>query len=190
MDVVDLLPAGWQYVDDSATITFPDDSTLSGNAADPTSIIGQHMTWDLNARIPAHETLTIVYRAVTTAPPGGISINKATATGELGTKVFTAMGAAAVNISDIQVSKDSNITGLLTAGDYIDYTLTLTNASLLPHNQIAVRDPLPAGTNYVANSTVCKREGDGHLSRSIQCQVLQQQQWYFRLEFLMDRGWC
>jgi uncharacterized repeat protein (TIGR01451 family) len=154
VDVVDLLPASWQYVDDSTTITFPDDSTLSGNDADPTSIVGQHMTWDLNARIPAHKTLTIVYKAVTTTPPGGISINKATATGELGTRVFTAMGNAAVNISDIQMVKDSNVTGLVKAGDLIDYTLTLTNASLLPHNQIVVRDPLPAGTSYVANSTV------------------------------------
>jgi uncharacterized repeat protein (TIGR01451 family) len=154
VDVVDLLPAGWQYVDDSATITFPDDSTVSGNAADPSSIAGQLMTWDLDVNIPAHKTLTIAYKAVTTAPPGGISINKATATGELGTKVFTAMGSASVNISDIQVEKDSNVTGLLKAGDLIDYTLTLTNTSLLPHNQIVVRDPLPPGTNYVDNSTV------------------------------------
>jgi len=154
MDMIDTLPNNWQYVDDSTTITFPDDSTLSGNAADPTSIIGQVLTWDLSDDLPAGETLSIVYQAVTTAPPGGISINKARASGELGTKFFTAMDDAAVNISDIQVEKDSNVTGLVKAGDLIDYTLTLTNISLLPHNQIVVRDPLPVGTTYVANSTV------------------------------------
>ena len=154
MDVIDTLPSNWQYVDDSTTITFPDDSTLSGNAADPSSIIGQVLTWDLSDDLPAGETLSIVFQAITTAAPGGISINTARASGELGTKVFTAMDSAAVNISDIQVSKDSNVTGLLEAGDLIDYTLTLTNTSLLPHNQVVVRDPLPAGTSYVPNSTV------------------------------------
>ncbi len=116
MDVIDTLPNNWQYVDDSTTITFPDDSTLSGNAADPSSIIGQVLTWDLSDNLPAGETLSIVFNAITTAAPGGISINTASASGELGTKLFTAMDTAAVNISDIQVSKDSNVTGLLKGG--------------------------------------------------------------------------
>jgi uncharacterized repeat protein (TIGR01451 family) len=159
VDIVDTLSANWEYVDDSATITFPDDSTLAGNAADPTSIAGQVLTWDLSVDMPVNETLTVTYNAVTTAAPDGISINKAIASGELGTQTFTAMDDAAVNISDIQVEKESNVTDLIEPGDMIDYTLTLTNASLFSHDEIVVRDPLPAGTSYVANSTVATGHG-------------------------------
>jgi uncharacterized repeat protein (TIGR01451 family) len=154
VDVIDTLPDGWAYVDDSTTITFSNDTTLTGNAADPTSIVGQVLTWDLNENMPVYETLTIVFEAITTTAPGGSSVNKATASGVSGGLDFVAMDNATVNISDIQVEKESNVTGLLERGDFIDYTLTLTNISLFDHNAIVVRDPLPAGTSYVAGSTV------------------------------------
>jgi uncharacterized repeat protein (TIGR01451 family) len=154
VDVVDTLPANWQYVDNSAVITFPDDSTLSGNDADPTSIAGQVLTWNLNVDMPVYESMTVVFDAVTTAAPGGASINKAKAIGRNSGRHYTAMDDATVNISDVQVEKESNVTGLVEPGDVIDYTLTLTNVSLFEHDTIAVRDPLPAGTSYVTNSTV------------------------------------
>ena len=154
VDVVDTLPANWSFVNDSATITFPDSSQWTGNAADPTSIVGQVLTWDLNVNMPAHKTMTIVFDAITTAAPGGISINKATATGTIGSRTFTAMDKAAVNVSNIQVAKDSNIPGLVHQGDTINHTLTLSDGSLLPLTNVVVRDPLPAGTTYVPNSTV------------------------------------
>ena len=153
VDVVDTLPANWSFVNDSATITFPDSSQWTGNAADPTSIVGQVLTWDLNVNMLAHNTLTIVFDAITTAAPGGISINKATATGGIGSRTFTAMDKASVNVSNIQVAKDSNVSGLVEQGDSIIYTLTLTNGGLLPLTNVIARDPLPAGTTYVPNST-------------------------------------
>jgi uncharacterized repeat protein (TIGR01451 family) len=154
VDVVDTLPANWQYVDDSAVITFPDNSIWSGNAADPTTIAGQVLTWDLNVDMPSGEALTIVFDAITTAAPNGSSINEATASGVSSGLVFTAMDNATVNISDIQVQKFSNVTGLVGPGDIIDYSLTLTNVSLFSHDTLVVRDPLPAGTTYVPNTTV------------------------------------
>lgn len=154
VDVVDTLPANWSFVDNSASITFPDSSQWTGNAADPTTILGQTLTWDLNVNMAAHATLTIVFDAITTAAPGGISINKATATGTFSSRNFTAMDKASVNVSNILVAKDSNVSGLLERGDLIDYTLTLNNGGLVPLPNIVVQDPLPAGTTYVASSTV------------------------------------
>jgi uncharacterized repeat protein (TIGR01451 family) len=154
VDVVDTLPANWSFVNDSATITFPDSSQWTGHTADPNSIVGKVLTWDLNVNMLAHKTLTIVFDAITTAAPGGISINKATATGVIGSRTFTAMDKASVNVSNIQVAKDSNASGLVERGDTITYNLSLTNAGLLPLANVVVRDPLPAGTTYVANSTM------------------------------------
>jgi len=39
-------------------------------------------------------------------------------------------------------------------GDVITYTLTVSNTSAAPQTQVVVNDPVPAGTTYVANSTV------------------------------------
>ena len=153
VDVVDILPVNWAYVDNSAIITFPDDTIVTGNSADPTSIAGMTLTWNLNVDMPVHETLTIVFEAVTTAAPGGTSINKASATGRLDGHNFTAMANTTVNISDIQVEKESNVTGLVEPGDIINYTVNLTNISLFPHYAVALRDLLPTGTSYIAHTT-------------------------------------
>ncbi len=40
------------------------------------------------------------------------------------------------------------------AGDVITYTLTLSNPSAVTQTSVVVNDPLPAGTTYVANSTL------------------------------------
>ena len=48
------------------------------------------LTWDLNVDMAANETLTIRFTAITTAAPGGASVNEATATGTLGTLTYTA----------------------------------------------------------------------------------------------------
>ena len=39
IEVTDFMPTGWIYVDDSTTITLADRSTLSGNSADPDTIL-------------------------------------------------------------------------------------------------------------------------------------------------------
>jgi uncharacterized repeat protein (TIGR01451 family) len=153
IDVVDTLPVNWAYVDNSTTITFPDDSTLVGDPADP-SIVGQVLTWNLDKDMAANEVMTIVFSAITTAAPGGLSINKSSASGSHGTLIFSARDSAAVNLSDIQIEKVSDASGLVEQGDLINYTLTITNTSGDPYDGIVVRDPLPAGTHYEANTTV------------------------------------
>ena len=42
VDVVDVLPPNWNYVNNSTTITFPDNSSIFGGAANPTTICSTH----------------------------------------------------------------------------------------------------------------------------------------------------
>ncbi|GAB4578212.1 MAG: hypothetical protein Fur0022_09460 [Anaerolineales bacterium] len=152
VDVEDLLPANWAYVDDSTIITFPDNSSLSGNSADP-SISGQTLTWDLNLDVAANETLTIVFTAITTAAPGTASVNFAESTGTYNGNTFTSNDTALVDLSALQINKKANINGIVYPGDTIEYTIVITNGGTTTQNDLVVTDTLPTGTSYVAQST-------------------------------------
>ncbi len=158
--VVDTLPADWAYVAGSTTITLPDNSTITGAAADP-DISSQDLTWDdfpVGALdMNAAETLTIEFEATTTAIiSAGYSTNETVASGtrNSGSETFTATDSATVYISDLEVSKSSSISGNVSPGDTIDYTMVITNSGSIFQNNIVVSDTLPAGTTYVAASTV------------------------------------
>ncbi|MBN1811400.1 MAG: carboxypeptidase regulatory-like domain-containing protein [Anaerolineae bacterium] len=155
--VTDTLPANWSYVSGSTTITLPDSTTISGASADPDSS-GQDLIWDEFPSGPldmaANQTLTIEFTAITTAAPGGASINNALTTGTYGGITLTADDFAVVDVSALEIEKISSAGGTVNPDDTITYTILITNTGTATQNNIVVSDTLPAGTTYVANSTV------------------------------------
>ena len=163
VSVVDKLPAGWGYVSGSTTILLPDGSSISGAPANP-GIAGQNLTWnDFSAVDPpdpdpldmtAHQVLKIIFKAKTTSVPSvGYVVNEATATGTHNSETFSSSDTAAVYISNLTVQKSSNAGGTVDPGDVVQYSLTINNTGGVVLNNVAVDDPLPPGTSYVANST-------------------------------------
>ena len=55
--------------------------------------------------------------------------------------------------TDLSLTKTSDAPVDLEPGDTISYTIEVENASSTPQTNVAVTDPLPAGTTYVAEST-------------------------------------
>ncbi|MGB2788680.1 MAG: hypothetical protein WBC13_05115, partial [Dokdonella sp.] len=153
VNLTDTLPANWAFVANSATITLPGGGTISGAAANP-GISGQLLSWNLAQNMAAGETLSITFTAVTTAPPGGNSINNATVSGlDSGNTPVGANASATVRISDLRISKQASPTNVQ-PGDTVTYTVTVTNAGTSRQNNIVVTDPLPPGVTYVGQSTV------------------------------------
>ncbi len=157
VDVSDILPDGWAYVDDSTVITFPNGTVVSNDAANP-SASGQELTWDLSATLDPGEVLTVAFTAETTAGIAlGIDENVGRAVGyRFGTnEVFRTRDSAFVYVTDLGVSKTSN-RGTLSPGDTNTYTIVVTNevASGAAHFAIRADDLLPTGLTYVAGSTV------------------------------------
>ncbi len=54
----------------------------------------------------------------------------------------------------LSIYKTSNANAAVNAGDTIQYTIVIANNTPVLHTGIAVTDPLPGGTTYVAQSTV------------------------------------
>ena len=73
--------------------------------------------------------------------------------------MFTSSDTATVEVSQLEVEKVSSAGGTTAPGEPITYTITVTNSGQPTHNNIVVNDPLPAGTTYVANSTVVTSGG-------------------------------
>jgi uncharacterized repeat protein (TIGR01451 family) len=169
INISDVLPDGWSYVDDSTTISFADNTEKTGNDANPTSGgTGPTLTWDLDAievgqgDLAANQTVTITFTAeidgTVTFADGDIPRNVAQA---MGTR--TVQGADQTFVTsdftfnsfgdptDLQVSKTSGATDPLYPGDQFTYTVELsTNDSL---SGIAIYDALPDGVSYVAGTS-------------------------------------
>ena len=154
VDGVDMLPADWDYVDDSTTIIFPDGSQATGAAADPTTG-GQTLTWDLNYDLSAGEALTIAFEAETSAVLAtDYSLNQAEATGMQGSQTWSTEASALVYVSDLTVAKLSSAGGSgVQAGDALTYTIVVDNVGGVTQRNVLVSDPLPEGTTYVADSS-------------------------------------
>ena len=68
---------------------------------------------------------------------------------------FTNLLNSAVQQGALSTVKTSSAAGTtVNPGGTINYTVTVTNTSTSPQTGIQLNDPLPAGTSYVANSTV------------------------------------
>ncbi len=159
--VVDTLPTGWQYVDDSTVITLPDGSTISGNAADP-DISGATLTWQDSvvvgwiADLDPNQKVIIAFDAETTVATfdtGDLSINdveaRATRTVETVTQTFTATDFEFVSYGELEITKTSDVDTAAYPGDTITYTVVVTNPSATETlNNIAVYDPMPEGVTF------------------------------------------
>jgi uncharacterized repeat protein (TIGR01451 family) len=156
--VTDTLPADWAYVDNSTTITFPNGSQSSGDAADPL-VAGQTLTWDLDQDMGPGQALTVTFEAETTGiPVGRYTINQAQAVGTRGPSIFSASDSAVVTLSDLAVRKTSSVGGSgVQAGDALTYTIVTTNIGGAPQGGIAISDTVPLGTSYVSGT--CQVDG-------------------------------
>jgi len=66
VNVTDTLPPNWTYVSNSATLVYPDGSTVD---LEPT-ITGQELSWNLGQTMQAHEDLVITFDAQLDIPGG------------------------------------------------------------------------------------------------------------------------
>ncbi len=172
MSITDTLPAGWQYVSGSTTITRPDLTTVTGTDADPTiSGGGVVLTWsatdqlDPSAMAP-NQTFTVKFRASTpiALAVGTLSQNRVVATGTrtVGgvTQTFSATDFAFVAIGSLSITKSSNPTNPIYPGDTIPYTVVVSSPSGSPiQTAVSIVDALPAGVAYVSGSgqITCER---------------------------------
>jgi uncharacterized repeat protein (TIGR01451 family)/fimbrial isopeptide formation D2 family protein len=176
--VTDTLPASWAYTPGTATITRPDQTTLSGAAADPT-IAGQTLTWSTaqtGGSMDLNQEITITFAAHTTAAlaEGTLSQNRVRAVGTRTfsgvTQTFTATAFAYVVSqgtagATVQISKASSVpaTTPLYPGDPLTYTVTVTNpaGSGTTLTGVSLFDTLPAGVTAVAGSTTLSASSVG-----------------------------
>ena len=169
VNVTDYLPTGWTYVNNSTTITRPDQTQLSGAAANP-GINGSELTWSsaqVGGNMLQNQEITITFTGQTTQnfTTGDISQSsvKAVGTRTVGsvTQTFTATDFVFNTYVDstlsMQVSKTSSVPEAIPVnpGDTITYTVTATNpaSSTAPLTGISIYDSLPAGVSYVAGSS-------------------------------------
>ena len=173
INVVDTLPAGWQFVNDSATITLANLTSVSGASANP-SIAGQTLTWSnaLLGSMAANQNITITFAATTTQTfsAGDITMNQVEVAGTRAvgglSQIFTSSAFAnntfsAAN-SGLTVTKNSCVLGTsctalsgpLYPGNSYTYRVQVTNppSSTSIPTGIAISDPLPAGVTYSAGS--------------------------------------
>ena len=161
IEVVDVLPDGWEYVDDTTLITFPDGSTAS---TDPTlsGTDDRTLTWDdtVLGNMAPNQKLSVTFTAQTTRDfaEGDLSRNDVTVTGsrtvEGVTQTFTTTDFAFVAFStgSLGITKSSDVAAAAYPGDTVNYTVTVTNTGTIGLQDISLYDPLPAGVTYVAGS--------------------------------------
>ena len=169
--VTDYLPPGWAYIvgTDTTTITRPDKTVITGTAADPAGVGSlTTLAWSstqLGGNMGLNQEITITFTARTTAvlPSGTLSRNRVEAVGTrtLGspsvTQTFSAADFAFVTSGNVSISKTSSVPVTtpptpLYPGDTVTYTTQVTNPSGPTITGVALYDPLPVGTSYVAAS--------------------------------------
>ncbi len=172
VSVADTLPANWTFDNNSATITLPDLTTISGAGANPTVAL-PNLTWGsglLGGLLP-HQTITITFTARTTAAFAvtALTRNQVTVTGtrnvggvvqtfKASDFVFNAYTDGSVNM---QLSKASSVplATPVSPGDTLTYTVTVTNPGTATANltRVWIYDALPPGVTPVAGSTTLSR---------------------------------
>jgi LPXTG-site transpeptidase (sortase) family protein len=120
VDVIDSLPSGWAYVNNSTTITLPDATVINGASANPViSGTGPYtLTWTNVGNsvgkpgMPAGGTLTVRFQAQTTVvPAAGPVVNNSSTVGHIGTQNFASTASATVTVLpplDLTATKTNN----------------------------------------------------------------------------------
>jgi uncharacterized repeat protein (TIGR01451 family) len=158
INVTDTLPSGWQYVNNSTTITLADMTTLSSSSANPITA-GQVLTWpnSILGNMAPNQTITITFTAQTTQNfnVGDLTRNVAQASGTrtVGsppvTQTFVASDFVFNSYGNMTVTKSSSATDPLYPGNQFTYSVTVANPSAAAFTGVSVNDPLPAGLSYV-----------------------------------------
>jgi uncharacterized repeat protein (TIGR01451 family) len=160
ISVVDTMATGWSFVNNSATITLPNLTTITGAAANPTSSGGGLiLTWPatLLGDMAENQRITITYTASAPAlGTGSLSLNRVRANGSrtVGgvTQTFNATDFAYNVTGDVGITKVTGLADPAYPGDAIPYTVTVSNPGTVTLTGATLYDPIPAGTTYVAAS--------------------------------------
>jgi uncharacterized repeat protein (TIGR01451 family) len=168
VDISDLLPVGWEYVNDTTSIDLSYGSDGSGPGYDPSisgdPVSGYALVWDLNGlglndTMPANSTIVLTYQARTIPGvySGGLHDNLAQAYGEdENGAVFRPEDHAFIYIPTEPylnfVKTSSVVGGAVEPGDEITYTLCFSNSGLLPATGVIITDFIPADTTYMTGS--------------------------------------
>lgn len=168
LTLVDTLPAGFEYVAGSTVVTLPDNTTVTGAAADDGNATGATtLTWSgadvfgAYANLVPNQAISISFLARTTVgsfDDGALATNNVTATGTRTVQgieqVFTATDFAFVNFSDssMAITKTSDVDPVAYPGDTISYTVSVLNDGVGPLTNLSIYDALPIGVTYVAGS--------------------------------------
>ncbi|MDJ0497714.1 MAG: proprotein convertase P-domain-containing protein, partial [Acidimicrobiia bacterium] len=138
----DSLPAGVTYVSSS-----PSQGTYTAGSG----------VWDVGT-IAATATATL---DITVTVDAGTSLSTITNTAAVGSSDQpdpdpgnnSSSVDIVVPVAGLEVTKSSDATGPVSAGDTIAYTITVENTGSLSFTDVVVDDPLPVATSYVAEST-------------------------------------
>ncbi|MFH1984954.1 MAG: C25 family cysteine peptidase [Pseudomonadota bacterium] len=164
LSVKDMLPAGFSFVNNTAVITLPDNSVITGAAANP-AITGQTLTWSnatlANLNMAANETLTVIYQVVIDGTVGqGQYTNEAQASGTrlMGSQIFSPFDNAVIDVTPVTIDKDT-LTPSVQGGATADYQVRIKNISDTQAVGVTLNDVLPTGFTY--NSQVSYAETAG-----------------------------
>lgn len=175
--VTDFLPPNWQYVNNSATITWPDMTTHAATNPSVTGLpaTGQTLSWTSaqlgtngSPGMNLNQEVMITFQAQTTAvlAAGTMSQNRVQAVGKRTfgfpsqTQTFTTTDFAYVTSGAVTITKTSSAADPVSPGDTFTYTTTVSNPSAAGTNLltgISLYDALPAGVTNVTGTTTLNR---------------------------------
>ncbi len=171
LSVVDTLPANWAFDIDSAVITLPNLTQISGPAANP-AVSLPTLTWGpglLGSLLP-HQQIVITFDARTTAAfaNGAVTVNNVGVTGTRSvggvTQTFKASDFAFNTFTDgsvgMTLAKQSSVAEPVpvSPGDTLTYTVTATNSGSSANlTAVWLSDLLPPGVTGVAGTTTLSR---------------------------------
>jgi uncharacterized repeat protein (TIGR01451 family)/fimbrial isopeptide formation D2 family protein len=160
VDVSDVLPANWEYVDDSAS--------FAPGGADEPAIAGQTLTWDNVGDLAPGGQIVLTFQARPTVAavddpgtgPGSPNVNTVEASA---VDVSGASGSAdgpytdedtaqaVLEVPELTVDKTPD-GATVDAGDPAGYSITIANDGDVPAREVVVTDVLGPGQTYTAGS--------------------------------------
>ena len=161
--ITDTLPSGFTYTNGTST---------GGTLGTPTSSSGTSgtITWNFAtaAPIPGSSSRTFSFQ-VNAGTSGGTFFNTATMSTNVGTLTGTDTTGVTVNTAALTVTKSvalltsSSPVSVVSRGDTVRYTITVTNNSQTDCTNVLVDDTLPPGFTYVgASQTPTTNPGVGN----------------------------